>query len=133
MILQRTAHGVSFVPTLAVLLQRDTVIFMGNSPVSKTWPETSVYSNRKQRYCVGGCCSQLHKIPAFVGVDWNSLVLASAALQGKEWWQVCDNPAALTLSPAVTAAHRAPSPGLETQVELASAALGMLSLVLRAG
>lgn len=27
-------------------------------------PEMSVYSHRKQRYCVGGCCSpQLHKIP----------------------------------------------------------------------
>lgn len=75
-------------------------------------PEMSVYSHRKQRYCVGGCCSpQLHKIPVFVGIDWNSLVLASAALQGKEGWQVCDSPAALALSPAVTSVHRAPSLG----------------------
>lgn len=82
-------------------------------------PEMSVYSHRKQRYCVGGFCSpQLHKIPVFVGVAWNSLVLARAALQGKEGWQVCDSPAALALSPAVTAAHRAPSPGGGKQVGL---------------
>lgn len=44
----------------------------------------SVYSHRKQRYCVGGCCSpQLHKIPVFVGVDWNSLVLPVLPCRGR--------------------------------------------------
>lgn len=46
MILWRTTDGVSFVPTLAVLLLRDTTIFMGNSPVSRTWPETSIQAQK---------------------------------------------------------------------------------------
>lgn len=33
-------------PSLAVLLQRDTTIFMGNSPVSITWPETSIQAQK---------------------------------------------------------------------------------------
>lgn len=93
-ILQRATDGMSFVPTLAVLLHRDTTIFMGNRPVSRTGPETSLQAQKcwciptESRYCVGGCCSpQLHKMPVLV--DWNPFCKCCPAGEVGVWQQQC--------------------------------------------
>lgn len=63
--LQRATDGVSFVPTLAVLLHKDTTIFMGNRPVSRTGPETSLQAQKC--WC----------IPTGTGIVWVVAVLLS--------------------------------------------------------
>lgn len=46
MILRRKTDEVSFAPPLGVLVQRDITVFMGNAPMSITWPETSIQAQK---------------------------------------------------------------------------------------
>lgn len=46
LLLWRKTDEVSCAPTLVVLFQRDITVFMGNSPVSITWPETSIQAQQ---------------------------------------------------------------------------------------
>lgn len=45
-ILWRKTNAASFAPMLGVLAQRDITVFMGNGPVSITWPETPIQAQK---------------------------------------------------------------------------------------
>lgn len=111
LILWRKTDEVSCAPTLAVLFLRDITVFMGNSPVSITWPETSIQAqqcrciptgNRGIVWVVSVLLSYteswylLELVP--VGLFWRVL------LQGKEEQAgVWHRPAAHAVSPAAAA------------------------------
>lgn len=98
LILWRKTDEVSCAPTLAVLFQRDITVFMGNSPVSITWPETSIQA-QQCRYIPTGNRGIVWVVSVLLSYtkSWYLLELVPVGLfwrvlrcKGRRSRQVCD-------------------------------------------